>query len=63
MLIYLHFLDEYYLRMSIIGAKVAAFGARIRIKCVIVGAIRPILMGVKMVAGFTSHPIKISGAE
>jgi hypothetical protein len=49
--------------MSIIGAKVAAFGARIRIKCVIVGAIRPILMGVKMVAGFTSHPIKISGAE
>ena len=39
MLIYLHFIPEYYLRMSVIGGKVEAFGARIRIKCANVGAI------------------------
>ena len=45
MLILLHFYQQYYLRMSVRGGKMAAFGALIRMKCVSVETMLPILTG------------------
>ena len=63
MLILLHFYQQYYLRMSVRGGKMAAFGALIRMKCVSVETMLPILTGAWITSGFTFHPTKTKGEE
>ena len=47
--------------MSVKGDKEEALGARIRMKCAMVGAICPTLMGEWTISGRTFHPIRIKG--
>lgn len=65
MLIHQNFSDKkmcgrFYL-ILVIGVSLEALGARILMKCAKVGAIWPIEIGVRMIAGFTELPIKIIG--